>query len=272
MSRRLKKYWTGKSVLITGASSGLGWALVEVLAPYEIHFGLMSRRREKLEELAKKLDGRGSKFTICPCDVRHREEVEKAVADFHQTAGRIDVAWVNSGISKISSYAEWDWDLVEAMLDTNLKGAIYTTKACLDVMVPQKSGAVVGIGSAASMRGMPTRGIYSTTKIGLQYMFESLAVELPEIQFTTIHPGYVDTPLNRGNPNRMWLLEQDRAAQLMIQAVAKKKHIYIYPWQMRLLYKLIRGLPWFLFRRLAKKLIHLSNPAPQQKKLDEPDS
>ena len=104
------------------------------------------------------------------------------------------------------------------------------------------------------MRGFPRHGIYSLTKIGLTYFLESLAAELPQIQVTIIHPGYVDTPINAGNPNRFWLMQPDRAAQLMITAVAKRKPIYIFPWQMRLVYHLVRLVPSGLYRKLSAKM------------------
>ena len=90
-------------------------------------------------------------------------------------------------------------EVVEDTIDTNLKGAIYTTMTRLRYMVAQKSGAIVAISSAAAMRGLPGRTIYSMTKVGLEAFIESLATELPEIQFTTIYPGFVDTPINQNN-------------------------------------------------------------------------
>jgi short-subunit dehydrogenase len=264
MNQTLTSYWSNKSVLITGASSGLGWALTEALAPFKIQFALLARREDKLQELANKLKNSGSRFWLRACDVRHHEQVVSAVRDFHQHAGRIDVAWINSGISLDSSFEKWNWEGFENLIDTNLKGAIYTIQACLEVMVPQKSGAIVGIGSAASMRGLPSRGVYSLTKIGLDYFLQSKAAELPEIQFTMIHPGFVDTPINAGNPNRFWLQTPEKAAQLMIKAVAKRRRLIIYPLQMNLLYRLVRALPLPLFLWLAQKTLRLSRPAQRQ--------
>ncbi|MFQ5640435.1 MAG: SDR family NAD(P)-dependent oxidoreductase [bacterium] len=260
MNNLLRSYWSEKSVLITGASSGLGWAITEALAPYKVKFGLLSRRESKMQELAEKLRDSGSSFWIRVCDVRDREAVFSAVRDFHQETARLDVAWVNSGISMDSSHKKWDWEAFESSIDTNLKGAIYTIQACLAVMLPQKSGTIAGIGSASSMRGLPTRGVYSLTKIGLEYFMQSKAVELPDIQFTVIHPGFVDTPINRNNPNRFWLLTPDKAAQMMIQAVAKKRPRIIYPFRMNLLYRLVHNLPIRIFYAIARRTMMYSRP------------
>ncbi|MDQ7063816.1 MAG: SDR family NAD(P)-dependent oxidoreductase [candidate division KSB1 bacterium] len=269
MENMLRKYWQGKRILITGASSGLGWALAEALAPFGVHLGLMSRREQKLQELAETLRDTGSRFWIRACDVRQREAVIRAVQDFAAEASGLDVVWANSGVGYESSMRHWEWDEIEAMLDTNLKGAIYTIKAALDVMVPQRSGTVVGICSAASMRGLPLHGIYSVTKIGLAYFMESMAVELPSIQFTTIHPGYVDTPINAGNPNRFWLLQPPEAAQKMIRAVAKKKHVYTYPWQMMLLYRLVHAVPAWIYVPVMRKMGRLALRGAGKKKKDQ---
>jgi short-subunit dehydrogenase len=260
MNRRLSEYWTGKTVLITGASSGLGAALVEALAPYRVHFGLLSRRLEPMQELADKLKESGSQFWLRSCDVQKRAEVESAVADFVNAAGRLDVAWVNSGIGGETSYRRWNWDKVEGILNTNLNGALYTAHTCLQYMVPQNRGAIVAISSVAAMRGLAGRPIYSITKIGVAYYMEAMAAELPQIQFTAIYPGFVDTAINRGNPRRLWLLMPGQAAQLMIKAVAKRKRNYIYPFPMKVIFHLVRVLPAGIYRWLGGKMIELSRP------------
>lgn len=260
MNRRLAAFWTGKSVLITGASSGLGYALVEALAPYRIHFGLLSRRLEPMQELTAKLNSSGSQFWLRACDVRNRTEVETAVDDFAKTAGHLDVAWVNSGIGGETSYRRWDWIKIENILQTNLNGALYTAHTCLQHMVPQNQGTIVAISSASAMRGLAGRPIYSITKIGLAYYMEAMAAELPQIQFTTIYPGFVDTAINRGNPRRLWLMMPEQAAQLMIKAVAKRKREYIYPFPMKVVFHLARALPAGIYRWLGGKMIELSRP------------
>lgn len=260
MSRRLASFWTGRSVLITGASSGLGWALTEALAPYEIHFALLARREAEMNRLAEKLRHTGSRFAIYRCDVRDRDQVQRAVQDFVRNSGKVDVAWVNSGIGGETSRAKWDWEFVERVIDTNFKGAVCTAQACLEVMAKQGHGTLIGICSVASVRGLPARSIYSATKIAFTCYLESVAVEYPELQITTVHPGFVDTALNRGNPNRIFLLSPERAAHIMIKAVAQGRRQIIFPWQMKALYHLMRTLPFGVYSRLARRMIHISRP------------
>jgi short-subunit dehydrogenase len=208
-----------------------------------------------MKELAERLKESGSTFWIRACDVRNRKEIFAAVNDYYRSCGKLDVAWVNSGHGTDSSFAKWDWDRIESVLDTNLKGAIYTIRACLEIMVPRQTGAIVGIGSAAAMRGLPTRGIYSLSKIGLEYFMESLAVELPKIQFTMIHPGFVDTEINKGDPHRIWLMTPEKAAKIMIRAVERRKRILIYPWRMKVLYRTVHWLPAPVYMFFARKIV-----------------
>jgi len=85
-------------------SSGLGWAIVEALAPFQINFCLLSRREERMKELTDKLKGSGSTFWIRTSDVRNREQVYSAINDFCYENGRLDIAWVNSGIGANTSF------------------------------------------------------------------------------------------------------------------------------------------------------------------------
>ena len=255
MSDKLVNFWKGKTVLVTGASSGLGKAIVEALAPYEIKFCLLSRREEKMQEIAAALQHYNSAYWIRSCDVRKREEVYSAVQDFCKEHGPIDIAWVSSGISSNTSFRKWNWHTAENIIDTNLKGAIYTTMACLEVMVSQKSGTIVGIGSAASMRGLVGTGVYCLTKIGLAYFLESMAAELHDIHFTIIHPGFVDTPINQRLRNRIWLMTPEQAAQIMIKGVARRKYVMIFPFRMKLLYRLARAVPISWHYRFSRRFL-----------------
>ena len=260
MMDRLLKFWQAKKVVITGASSGLGAALVGALSSYQVHFCLLSRRVEPMQELVARYSASGSRFWTRACDVKKREEVEAAIGAFVEEVGVPDVAWINSGVVGDTSFQYWKWDVVENIIDTNIKGALYTAHTCLRYMVPQKQGTVVAISSSAAMKGLGGRSIYSLSKVGLAYYMQSMAVELPEIQFTTIFPGFVDTPANRNNPNRFWLITAEDAAQRMIRAVAYKKSTYIYPFKMNLLFHAIRALPEFIYFPIARRLMRMTRP------------
>ncbi len=249
----LQNYWHNKAVLITGASSGLGVALTKALAPYHVTFGLLARSKDKMAALADSLRHGNSRFWIRLCDVQDREEVYEAVRAFQEYAGRIDVVWVNAGVGAKTNIFKWEWQAFENCVQTNFMGAVYTAKACLDVMLQQNSGTIVSVSSTASMRGLPGSSAYCGTKVALNYVMESFATQAKDIQFTSILPGWVDTPISAEVRHRPWLMPADVAAKKMITAVAKKKSKFIFPWQMACLYYFMRSLPMPLYIKLARK-------------------
>ena len=248
-------FWSGKTVVITGASSGLGLALVNALAPHGVRFCLLARRVEKMNALAEAWANSKSSFFIRACDIRLREGVESCINEFVAKEGPLDIAWVNSGVGYESSLRHFRWDEFESMIDTNIKGAVYTTQACLKHMVPARRGHIAAIASAAAMRGLPTNGIYSLTKIALSYYIEALEIEIPDVSFTCIYPGYVDTPINQKEPFRPFLMSPEKAASLMIRAIEEKKSVFIYPFRMKLIFFVVRSLPRWIYRVLLRKLI-----------------
>ncbi len=262
LDKRTIRFWENKSLFITGATSGLGYAVVEALSHLPVTIGVFSRNKEKMAEMESRFSGSAMRFWWRAGDVRNREEVENAVQDFAAFAGKLDVIWANSGISLDTRQVKWDWEAYHAIIETNLHGAVYTIHAGLQAMggPAGAQGHVVAIGSAASMRGLPGRGLYSLTKISLAYYLESLVAEFPGVSFHIIHPGFVDTPINQGNPNRFWLLHPPKAARLMLRAVARGKSRYIYPWQMKVLYHLVHCLPEPLYFWIAKKVGKISIP------------
>ncbi len=262
LDKRTFQFWKNKSIFITGATSGLGYAVVQALSELPVTIGMFSRNEEKMLAMEQEFADSPMQLWWRAGDVRNREAVENAVQAFVSHVGHLDVVWANSGISLDTRQKKWDWEAYHTIIDTNLHGAVYTIHAGLQAMGgPENArGHVVGIGSAASMRGLPGRGIYSLTKISLAYYLESLVSDYPGVQFHIIHPGFVDTPINRGNPNRFWLLTPSRAAEIMLRQVARGKQRIIYPWQMKVLYHLVHCLPEPFYYWIAKKAGQISVP------------
>ncbi len=256
----MNHFWRNKRIVITGASSGLGMAVTRALAPYGCQFALLSRRTEPMISLAKELGGGEDRFFIASCDVRDYVSVQSSIDTFAAKTGGLDVAWVNSGVAGETSWHQWDWERINTTIDVNIRGALHTIHASLHHMAPAGQGTIVGISSAASMRGLPGRTVYSMSKIALNWIMDSLAAEFPTIRFVTIMPGFIDTPINQDNPNRFWLMQPERAALLMIRAAARGKSAYIYPFRMKLLYHLIHSLPTPVYRRLGNRLADFSRP------------
>src|SRR5208282_39585 len=138
-------------------------------------------------------------------------------------------------------------------LDVNVVGMLHTFQPFLPGMRAARKGKLVGIASVAGFRGLPGAGAYSASKAAAISYLESLRVELvgSGVQVITICPGYVATPMTAGNPYRMpFLLSPERAAILMVRAIAAGRRFYILPWQLQWAGRLFSVLPRPIFDRV----------------------
>ncbi len=231
-------------VVITGASSGLGYALAAEYARRGATLALIARRGEKLEELAGSLPVRCYCY---PLDVRDASELSAAGRDFIEREGSPDVVIANAGVSAGTSTAQARDTLVfEEILATNVTGMMLTFRPFVDAMRIAKHGTLAGIASISGFRGLPGASAYCASKAAAITYLESLRLELRKdgIKVVTICPGYVDTPLTVGNPYHMpFLMHADRAAAAIADAIAKGKRFYVLPWQMALVGWMLRRLP-----------------------------
>lgn len=255
---------TNKVVLITGASSGIGYAVVEKLAVKNCRFILLARRVEILKKLLadnKIPESRGAAFK---CDVTDPVQVRESICSGWNKFGRIDAAILNAGTSSRTSTLAFDAEAGKEIMDVNFYGVVN----CLDVLIPllkkQEKSIIAGVSSTAESRGYPRSGFYSASKAALSILLESLRVELNEsgIKVLTIKPGFVRTPMTDKNEFGMPLLmEPGKAADIIINGIEKEKGIIQFPLPIVLGSKLVRIIPDVLFDWLAelhlKKFTHL---------------
>lgn len=242
-----------RSVIITGASSGIGEALAYAFADENTTLGLISRRKDILEQVADKCRECGAVVHIYPLDITDHSEVQSAVHDFYKDAGRIDLVIANAGIGGKDNLIHGDIAGTNQILSTNILGVSNVVVPCIPLMVKDKTGHVVVISSVAGFRGMIDHGAYSSSKAAVRILADGWRFELSKyhIPVTTICPGFIDTPLVQKNRFRMpFLMNADMAAIKIISAIEKKKWCYVFPWQWRLLLPLIRVIPdgliqWF---------------------------
>lgn len=248
--------WSGKTVLITGASSGIGEALAVEFGRRGASVALAARRVEVLREVAAKVEAAGGVALVVAVDVREAEEVKSAVARVVERFGRVDVLVANAGKGEITLAREFDIELVTQVFSVNLLGAMNSVAAVLPWMLERGAGQIVGISSLAAYRGFPGSGAYCASKAALSTFFESLRVELwpRNIYVTTIHPGFIDTPMTRGRKQKMpFLLDAERAAQLMIRAIEARRRTYAFPWQLATIARIGRWLPAALYDRMLAR-------------------
>jgi len=248
--------WSGKTVLITGASSGIGEALAVEFGRRGASVGLLARRAEVLREVAGKVESAGGRALAVAVDVRDAGAVKSAVAKVSESFGRVDVLIANAGKGETTLAREFDIEVATEVLSVNLLGAMNSVAAVLPEMIGRGEGQIVAVSSLAAYRGFPGSGAYCASKAALSTFFESLRVELRprNIYVTTIHPGFIDTPMTRGRNQKMpFLQDAERAAQLMIRAVEARRRTYAFPWQLATIARVGRWLPAALYDRMLAR-------------------
>ena len=180
-------------------------------------------------------------------DVRDAEALQRAAEDFMQHYGTPDLVIANAGVSRgtLTELAE-DIPAFQAIIDTNVLGMMQTFQPFIHAMKDAGHGHLVGIASVAGLRGLPGSGAYSASKAAAITYLESLRVELLEsgIDVTTICPGYIRTPMTDVNTFPMpFLIEVDDAAKLIARIIQRRKRFAIFPWQMRVIGRLMKLIP-----------------------------
>lgn len=238
-------------VFITGASSGIGAALVAHYARDGAVLGLCSRRLAPTQGLLSSLGGNGACYQV---DVTDQRSVQAAAADYTSRFGVPDIVIANAGINA-GTLTEKPEDLsaFRKIMDTNVLGMAATFQPFLEPMRARRQGTLVGIASVAGFRGLPGGGAYSASKSAAVTYLESLRVELrgSGVSVVTICPGYIRTPMTAKNRYRMpFLIDADDAAGRFARIIAAKRRFAVVPWQMALVSIVLRHLPRWLFDRL----------------------
>ncbi len=243
-------------VVITGASSGIGYALACEYADPGRPVLLVGRSRESLAGLAEKLRGRGACPEVGIADVRDGEVLDRLASGFAGRHGPVSVLVASAGISHGTLTSEKDDRRVFAdILTTNVLGMQLSFSAFLPYM--QDGGRIAGIASVAGFRGLPGAAAYSASKAAVICYLESLRLELRprNILVTCIAPGYIATPMTAENAYPMpWLMPVDRAAMQMRRAIDLGRPWLVVPWQMAATGWFLKHLPRFLYDRIASRM------------------
>ncbi|MDR1614677.1 MAG: SDR family oxidoreductase [Campylobacteraceae bacterium] len=185
---------SGKSAIVTGASSGLGAQFAKVLARQGANVAIVARRVEKLEAVAKEIEAFGVKCLPIRCDVLNNDDIRNAVAKVKDEFGRIDILVNNAGVARSASaqtQSDDDWKVV---IDTNLNSVYFFAREVGKVMIEQRYGRIINLGSIHSRVGMLSSGLsgYCTAKGGVLMLTRQLAVEWAQYNITVnaIGPSY----------------------------------------------------------------------------------
>jgi short-subunit dehydrogenase len=248
--------FAGRVVCITGASSGLGWAMAREFARQGARVGVIARREERLRQLCDEVRAAGGTAEYAVADAADRPAVHAGLKALADRLGPCDVLVANAGVGASNTATDLNVPAAEAVIRTNLLGPMYAFEAVLPDMLRRGSGHLVGISSVAAFKGLPTAAAYSASKAGLNAYLESIRITLrrKRIAVTTICPGFVKTEMTAKNPQMLFVLEADVAARKMVRAIARRRKVYCFPRRMRGLIGLTRWLPdWAMAKAIPDK-------------------
>src|SRR5208283_2068993 len=188
----------GKVVVVTGASMGIGEAIAEMFSDHGASVVMLSRDAGRVEAARNRV-GHSERTLALACDVRHREDLDRALSLTLHHFQRVDV-WVNNaGHGLLDSVAQMDMAACREMFDTNLFGAVSAMQAVIPVMRQQGGGTIINISSVAGHIPLPFHASYSATKFALNAIGKAANVELKKdgINVLTVCPGYVRTSFSK---------------------------------------------------------------------------
>lgn len=237
-------FWHGKSVLVTGGSSGIGREACRAAAAAGARIGIIARRGPPLEATRSLLRATGVVAETVSCDVSDGPALRAAVAALEDRLGPCDVAIACAGIHRTS----WplDMDAANAVIDVNMKGGINFIAAVLPGMLARRRGHVCGVASIAAVVGLPGNAAYCASKAGLVAFLESLRLDCGPrgIRLTTACPGVVDTPMVTEEERTTGrLMTAERAATIILRAIERGRAEAWFPRRTWLAARFARSLP-----------------------------
>jgi short-subunit dehydrogenase len=247
--------------VVTGASSGIGWALAKRLAAAGCKVGLVARRRDRLEALAREIEQAGGTVAFAAADVGDRGPTLAAIHDLAARLGPVDLLVANAGVGAPTLLDPMNMGDIEAMVRVNLLGVVYAIEAVLPDMLRRRSGHLAAVSSMAAYKGLPGESAYCASKAAVNSYMEGLRIQLRPrgVRVTTVCPGFVATPMTAKNTFKMpFVLSADEAARRIVGALRRGVKVYNFPWQMMFLMRLLAWLP----DRMVVRLMHDYNKAP----------
>lgn len=249
----LSSFWTDKTVMITGASSGIGRGLALAIASRGARLGLVARRQNLLDEIADAVPGRAVAVTA---DVRDADATKAAADRIRAELGPIDILIANAGIGTSNHISQLDPNHVANVININVLGAANSVAAVVPQMVERCRGQLVAISSLAAYRGLAKSAAYCASKAAMSAYFESVRIDLrgTGVGVTIIHPGFIKTPLTAGREAKMpYLMELDDAIPKIVSAIEKGKKSIAFPWQLATVVRAGMLMPTFMYDWIATR-------------------
>jgi NADP-dependent 3-hydroxy acid dehydrogenase YdfG len=212
----------GRVAIIIGASSGVGYETARRLAREGVSVVAAARRRDRLESLVAEIAGEGGRAVAIPTDVTDSEQVDRLVESAVNLFGRVDILVNSAGVThKIAPLEQFSDDDFRLVIETNLHGTFYATRAVIPHMKRQRSGTIVNIASRVGKIGIANIAPFCAAKFALDGLSQALGAELRpyNVFVTTIFPGLINTelePLNPGEEFRRRLMTAADVAEVIL--------------------------------------------------------
>ncbi|MFQ3228855.1 SDR family oxidoreductase [Reinekea sp.] len=246
-----------KTILITGASSGLGQGMAEKFASRGHHLALCARRLDRLEILKASLLKKypALRIELLSLDVNDHDAVFQVFKDFQASFGVIDRIIINAGMGKGASIGTGFFEANRETAMTNFVAAIAQTEAAMEIFRAQNHGHLVTISSVSAVRGFRRAlNVYSATKAGLTTLTEGIRIDVlnTPIKVSCIHPGFIRTELNEKVEKVPFIVDIETGCAALVKAIEKEKaNSYTPTWPWYLVQKIMRILPDSMLRRFS---------------------
>ena len=226
-----------KTILITGASSGIGAGMAREFAQMGYNLAICARRLERLETLKQELEQQyGIRVIAKSLDVTNYDQVFQVFREFKQNFGQLDRIIVNAGVGEGRRIGKGNFAINKATVETNFISALAQCEAAVEIFREQNSGHLVMISYMSAIRGMPKHlTAYGASKAAVAHLAEGIRAELIDtpIQVTTIFPGYIRTEINEGAKKLPFEVDEKTGSRLLAAEIEKapiKAYVPKWPW------------------------------------------
>ena len=246
---------TPRTILVTGASSGIGRALALEYARRGAHVFVTARREAELASLCSDITASGGRASKAVCDVSDPSAAFETVRAAERELGSLDMVVANAGVGGTQHAGRLSLDEMMKTIDVNVKGAMATLASAIPIMLHQKQGHLVGVSSLAGRRALPASAVYSASKAALSTFLEGLRIDLApaRIRVSDVQPGFVETPMTATNDFPMpFLWPVEKAARHIVDRLEDGAQVVAFPLPLTAATRLSRVMPFALHAAVTR--------------------
>ncbi len=244
-----------RSVLITGGSSGIGFAIAKELARSGISLTVTGRDQARLNQIGNALSQMGADVITHVCDVTDSVAMQNLIGEAEARAP-LDLVIANAGISGGSDATSSDQEKARHIMQTNVIGVMNTVQPAIELMSARKQGHIAIVSSLAGFRGLPTAPVYSASKVAVKAWGDAIrpGLRADGVSLSIIYPGFVKSRITDQNNFPMpFFMSAERAAKIIVKGLENGKASIAFPWQMVLIMNLLAALPAAFFDRIMSR-------------------